>query len=224
MRYIISAVLGIAVAVGSLVLLTQGMFAVTQAGTCASGGPFVVANPCPEGLGVDIMKVMGGIVGMLVGAGIFGARGRAASSTASISGQGPLAGAGPSAGLGAAAWSMMWIAIAGAMWMTQHGEGAVSTDDSTVVNILVIVFGALGVLPLLLILLGVIIGRRATSTRPLIGSVGEGAGGLGAGGRVDLKELVRQAQELARQQRAQGGGEGGGTLSADDDRRQTPGT
>lgn len=221
MRYPIAAVLGIAITVGSLVLLTQGIFAVTQAGTCASGGPFVVANPCPEGLGVDIMKLTGGIFGMIIGVGVFGARGRAGSATMSApAGQGPLAGAGQTAGLGVAAWSMMWIAIAGAMWMAQFGDGAVGDGDGTVVTVLVIVFGAMGVIPLILVLIGIVLGRRPIATRPLIGT----AGGAGAGaGQVDLQDLVRQAQELARRQREQASG-GGGSLTAGEDERQTPGT
>lgn len=227
MRYLIFAVAGIAIAVGSLVALTQGIFAVSQVGTCASGGPFVIANQCPDGLGTDIMKLMGGIIGVLIGVGVFAARGRPASSTASVSGLGPLAGAGQSVGLGVAAWSMMWIAIAGAMWMTQHGEGAVPTESDGVITMLVILFGAMGVIPLILLLVGIVRGRRPITTAPLIGTVGEGLGmpgTTGAGGSLNLQDLVRQAQELARQQRAQASGEGGATFSAGDDDRSTPGT
>jgi hypothetical protein len=49
-------------------LLAQGFMAVvTSGGSCATGGPFVVANPCPEGV-VEIMtaSVFGGLISIVV--------------------------------------------------------------------------------------------------------------------------------------------------------------
>jgi hypothetical protein len=45
-------------------------------GTCASGGPYVSARPCPEGTGTDALLLMVSILGFFVAVGIAGLRGR----------------------------------------------------------------------------------------------------------------------------------------------------
>jgi len=130
-RYLLCVVIGIGLAVTAVALVTSGVFAVAQVGTCASGGPYVIANQCPDGMGLDIMKLIGGIVLLLVGVGVFGARGRpggAGSAVNPASGE-PLSAvprAGRSAGLAVAAWGMLWIASRGDL-VPANGDNAPPT-------------------------------------------------------------------------------------------------
>src|SRR5713226_10770653 len=44
--------------------------------SCASGNtPYAIAQPCPKGTGTDIVLLMGGIFGGLIGAGVYANRG-----------------------------------------------------------------------------------------------------------------------------------------------------
>lgn len=204
MRYLVCVVLGIALTVGAIVLVTSGVYAVSQAGTCASGGPYVIANECPEGIGWEIAKLMAGIFAVIVGVGIYGARGTPGGRSATLSSG--LAGAvvhrgGGTASLAAAAWGMMWIGIAGAIWYSANGGNAPPNTNEAATTTLTIVFGAMGLIPLIGVLVGIIVGRRPSTAVP---TIGEGTVGAPAGS-ANLDELVRQAQEIARRQRASGG-------------------
>lgn len=204
MRYLVCVVLGIAITVGAIVLVTSGVYAVSQVGTCASGGPYVIANECPEGMGLEIVKLMGGIFGVIIGVAVYGARGAPGGRSATLSSG--LAGTvvhrgGGTASLAAAAWGMMWIGISGAIWYSANGDNAPPNTNEAVTTTLTIVFGAMGLIPLIGVLIGIIVGRRPGTAVP---TIGEGTVGAPAGS-ANLAELVRQAQEIARQQRASGG-------------------
>jgi hypothetical protein len=54
-------IIGLAMVIGGSILMAVGLVAVFKIGNCASGGPFVSANPCPAGTGKDILEVGGGI-------------------------------------------------------------------------------------------------------------------------------------------------------------------
>lgn len=204
MRYLVCVVVGIAITVAAIALVTSGVYAVSQVGTCASGGPYVIANECPEGMGLEIVKLMGGIFGAIIGVGIFGARGASGGRTPTLSsglGNAVVHRGGGTASLAAAAWGMMWIGIAGAIWYSANGDNAPPNTNEAVTTTLTIVFGAMGLIPLVGVLIGIIVGRRPSTAVPTIGA---GTVGAPAGG-TDLADLVRQAQEIARQQRASGG-------------------
>lgn len=203
MRYLVFSVLGIAITIAAVVLVTSGVYAVAQVGTCASGGPYVIANECPEGMAVDILKLMGGIVAVIVGIGVFGARGAPSGRSTLSSGltNTVVHRGGGTASLAAAAWGMMWLGIAGAIWYSANGDNAPPNTNEAVTTTLTIVFGAMGLIPLIGVLIGIVVGRRPGTAVPTIGA---GTVGAPAGG-TDLADLVRQAQEIARQQRASGG-------------------
>jgi hypothetical protein len=61
------SLLGMLIVGASLVLTTWAMYRLMRTGTCASGGPYVIAQPCPEGTGWLVLALMGGIVLALVG-------------------------------------------------------------------------------------------------------------------------------------------------------------
>ena len=50
------------IAVAALALACVELAKLMDTGTCASGGPYVSANPCPEGTGTQILLLMGAIL------------------------------------------------------------------------------------------------------------------------------------------------------------------
>jgi hypothetical protein len=76
MGYLIKAPLGLAMFIGGIVLLNVKLVSLLETGTCASGNtPYQIAQPCPSGTGTDILLLLAGIFGGLIGAGIFTLRG-----------------------------------------------------------------------------------------------------------------------------------------------------
>ena len=76
MGYLVKAPLGIGMFVGGIVLFNVKLVSLLETGTCASGNtPYQISQPCPSGTGTDILLLMAGIFGGLIGAGIFAFRG-----------------------------------------------------------------------------------------------------------------------------------------------------
>ena len=55
------------------------LYELVKTGTCASGGPYVSARPCPSSTGAYIVGVIGGVFVFLLGGAIFATRGRNAT-------------------------------------------------------------------------------------------------------------------------------------------------
>ena len=49
MRYVLRTGIGFTLVVASLVTISLLIYELLQIGTCASGGPYVVAQECPDG-------------------------------------------------------------------------------------------------------------------------------------------------------------------------------
>jgi hypothetical protein len=76
MGYLIKAPLGLGMFIGGIVLFNVKLVSLLQTGTCASGNtPYQISQPCPSGTATDILLLMAGIFGGLIGAGIFAFRG-----------------------------------------------------------------------------------------------------------------------------------------------------
>jgi hypothetical protein len=76
MGYLIKAPLGLAMFFGGIALFNIKLVSLLETGTCASGNtPYEIAQPCPSGTGTDILLLMAGIFGGLIGGGIFAFRG-----------------------------------------------------------------------------------------------------------------------------------------------------
>ena len=76
MGYLIKAPLGLGLFIGGLVLFNVKLVSLLQTGTCATGNtPYQIAQPCPSGTGTDILLLMAGIFGGLIGVGLFTTRG-----------------------------------------------------------------------------------------------------------------------------------------------------
>jgi hypothetical protein len=73
--YLVKAVGGAAIFIGSVVLFNVELLKLLDVGTCASGGPYVSARPCPDGTGTSMLLMIAGVFGGLIGATIFALRG-----------------------------------------------------------------------------------------------------------------------------------------------------
>src|SRR5829696_7638643 len=74
MGYMIKAVLGAALFFGGVALFNVKLVDLLEAGTCASGNvPYEIAPgyQCPDDTGTDILLMTAGILGGLIGAGLF---------------------------------------------------------------------------------------------------------------------------------------------------------
>ena len=65
--------LGLLLALASLVAFDWALYEIVQTGTCASGGPYVSARPCPEGTGLRIAAMTGAIPLGLLGCALISA-------------------------------------------------------------------------------------------------------------------------------------------------------
>lgn len=61
------SLLGLLMVGVSLVLTAWAAYHLFRTGSCASGGAYVIANPCPPGTGGQVLGLMGGILLALAG-------------------------------------------------------------------------------------------------------------------------------------------------------------
>jgi hypothetical protein len=127
---------GLAVAGASLVAFDWGIYHLVRTGSCASGGPYVSARPCPPGTGLHILATVGGAFAGLAGISIYAGRG---------------SGGRPSRiGLGTLMWSLLFLTIAASVALAAFGPA--STGDSGVkvtATVIGAIFVPMGLVPLL---------------------------------------------------------------------------
>lgn len=99
-------VLGMAIVAGSLLLCAWAIYHLMRTGSCASGGVYVSARPCPAGTGGHVLGLLGSIFLALAGA--FVAR---------------------SAILGIAWFGLFFTVIGAAALLVAVGPAAVPGDD-----------------------------------------------------------------------------------------------
>jgi hypothetical protein len=75
MRYVIRTFLGMTLFAFCWVAVGYGIYQLLQVGTCASGGPYVSARECPDGIGALVFALVGGVFGLFVAGGIYLSRG-----------------------------------------------------------------------------------------------------------------------------------------------------
>src|SRR5205085_145181 len=127
------ALVGLAICSAAAIAYMWGLYEVTRIGTCASGGPYVSARPCPEGTGIRILAIMGGIFGGLAGMGIYSA-GRPKHGAAA-------------AGIGALMWFFVFAGGAGAMLLSAFGPARPDDSGVLVAVILSLFFIPMGLAP-----------------------------------------------------------------------------
>ena len=132
-------ILGWVLCLGGLAIACWAIYDLTQTGTCASGGPYVSARPCPEGTGLKIMSIFGatflGLAGLACHA--IGSRGQRTSSRI---------------GFGLIMWSLLFLAIAGTVAYAAFGPDAQPDNDGArriAAIVLLVTFVPMALIPLL---------------------------------------------------------------------------
>jgi hypothetical protein len=129
------ALLGLAICGASIVAIDWGLYHLMLTGSCASGGPYVSARPCPPGTGGQILAVIGGVFGGLIGVGVFAARGRSAERRESPY---PLA---------LLMWTLLFCTIAGAGLYATLGPAAGNDAPKGTAIFLAALFIPMGLAP-----------------------------------------------------------------------------
>jgi len=142
MRYVIKTFLAMALFAFCWVAVGYGLNQMLQIGTCASGGPYVSARECPDGIGGLVFALIGGVLGMFVAAGIYLSRGK------------PPGGAGPPDNAGIIIWfwtGLFWSIAVGAflgVWGPEANPGPGGKTGGLIVGFMGLVMGAGGLLAL----------------------------------------------------------------------------
>jgi hypothetical protein len=144
------ALLGLAICGASIVAIDWGIYHLMRTGSCASGGPYVSARPCPPGTGGHILAVIGGIFAGLIGVGVFAARGRSGERRES-----PYP-------LGLLMWTLLFCTIAGAGLYAALGPAAGDDAPKGTAIFLAALFIPMGLAPVPFALMGRRKGARAT--------------------------------------------------------------
>lgn len=115
---------GLALCAGAVVAFDNGLYHLIRTGTCASGGPYVSARPCPPGTGLHVLSLVGGIFAGLIGIAVYAGRGNRGRPS-------PVP-------LGAIMWALLFCSIAAVSLVAAFGP-AHNGDDG--VRAMAIVFG-----------------------------------------------------------------------------------
>lgn len=138
MKYWVRTLFGLAICGTALVAVNWAIYNLIRTGTCASGGPYVSARPCPPGTGGQILALVGGIFAGLLGVVVYatrGDRGRAGF-----------------VGLGILMWSLLFVTLAASSLLGAFGPAADDdrADSKTGAVIMSVIFVPMGLAPLLL--------------------------------------------------------------------------
>ena len=149
MGYWVKAVLGLSLFLAGLAAFEYSLHELMQVGTCASGGPYVSARPCPEGTAEKALLIPAGLIVGMVGLIVFALRGRrpgAESDSRRVS----------AALLG---WSSLFIVTGVVAALTSYGPGSDPDQDARWVGIfLFALFVPMG-------LAGLLVARAGRRTR-----------------------------------------------------------
>jgi hypothetical protein len=215
MGYLIKAPLGLAMFVGGIVLFNVKLVSLLETGTCASGNtPYQIAQPCPAGTGTDILLLMAGIFGGLIGAGIFAFRGdppwdrdRPLNMASDFS-------------FGLFAWGLFFTATGATSLIVSLTDEAVKGSSGGQLGGLIVggTFLVMGLPVLLLSLWRLVSGLGKRDERPATATAPAGMGGLGGGMMSRMSaglNQARAAQQLGNRLRwgstGSGASAGGGT-------------
>ena len=160
MRRALLSLLGLAIAGAAVVAFCFAIYSMGRIGTCASGGPYVSARPCPPGTGLKIALIPVAILAGLLGVALYSAGGVRWKRPAPV-------------GLGLLMWSFTFLGAAGALAYAAWGPAAYDVDGGGVqvaAIVLLVVFVPMGILPLL----AAGFGGRARSRRAAVAAAGAG--------------------------------------------------
>jgi hypothetical protein len=197
MGYLIKAPVGLAMFLGGIALFNVKLVSLLQTGTCASGNtPYQIAQPCPSGTGTDILLLMAGIFGGLIGAGIFAFRGdppwnrdKPINSASGFS-------------FGVFAWGLFFTATGATSLIASLTDQAVQDSSGGQLGGLIVggTFLVMGVPALLISLWNLVSGFGKRDERPATAVATAGMGGMGGGMMSRMSAGLNQArgaQQLA---------------------------
>lgn len=159
-RHAIRGLIGVLLGAAAIVIAALQIYELVRVGSCASGGPYLSARPCPSGTGWRIVALIGAIFVLAPGSVfVFGSRTKG------------IVGVGGYIGL---LWSLGWIAMATAAWVAGHGPAhpASGGEGSTGVAITFWAIGGLSLVVVLLGLVGAARGSRASGQAAVAGDIG----------------------------------------------------
>lgn len=153
MRYWALTLAGLVVAGVSVVGFDWGLYHVVRTGSCASGGPYVSARPCPPGTASYILSLVGGIFGGMIGIAIYAARGPGGRPS-------PI-------GLGQIMWSLLFVTIPLSVGIAAYGPASKGESGAhTLAIIFALIFIPMGLAPLAL-------GRRGKRSQARMAQLAE---------------------------------------------------
>ena len=123
-RYWAMTIAGLGLCGAAIVAFDSGLYNLVHTGTCASGGPYVSARPCPPGTGWHVAALVGGIFAGLIGLAVYAGRGDRGRPS-------PVP-------LGSIMWAFLFCSIAGVSILAAFGP-ANNGDDG--VRVMAVVFG-----------------------------------------------------------------------------------
>jgi hypothetical protein len=191
MGYLVKAPLGLAMFFGGIALFNVKLVSLLETGTCASGNtPYQISQPCPSGTGTDILLLMAGIFGGLIGAGIFAFRGdppwdrdRPLNYASSFS-------------FGLFAWGFFFTATGATSLIASLTNQQIQDSSGGKLGGLIVggTFLLMGAPALLIALWGLVksIGKR--DERPAAATAGAGMGGMGGGVMSRMSAGLNQAR------------------------------
>jgi Short C-terminal domain len=194
MGYLIKAPLGLGMFVGGIVLFNVKLVSLLETGTCASGNtPYQISQPCPSGTGTDILLLMAGIFGGLIGAGIFAFRGdppwdrdRPINSGSNFS-------------FGLFAWGIFFTATGATSLIASLTNQAIQDSSGGKLGGIIVggTFIVMGLPVLLYILWNLVSGIGRRDERPATATAGAGMGGSPMARMSAGLNQARAAQQLS---------------------------
>jgi Short C-terminal domain len=201
MGYLIKAPLGLGLFFGGIVLFNVKLVSLLETGTCASGNtPYQISQPCPAGTGTDILLLIAGIFGGLIGAAIFAFRG---DPPWNRNGRGGRFGG---FSFGVFAWGTFFTATGATSLIASLTNQAIEDSSGGKLGGIIVggTFLAMGVPALLIALGGLVRGLRGRDERsPSMTATagGAGGGGMAAGGVMSRMsaglDQARAAQQMS---------------------------
>jgi hypothetical protein len=71
--------IGLLLMAAGVAVFVLALWEIAKTGTCASGGPYVSARPCPSSTPLYIGGIFAGVIAFLAGGALFASRGRPAT-------------------------------------------------------------------------------------------------------------------------------------------------
>jgi hypothetical protein len=139
MRYVVRTFIAMFIFAFSWVAVGYGIYQMLGIGTCASGGPYVSARPCPDGTVAIFWALTAGILGHFLAGGIYLTRGTPPGSSS------------PPDNAGIIIWfwtGLFWSLAAGsflAVWGPDAAPGPGAESGGLIVGFMGLIFGIGGI-------------------------------------------------------------------------------